>query len=287
MSKHYLTLKEKLEVVTMFLSRSGKLWVRFKVSFVFSLIAMFATIAIFFFFGIGFNVTVPPDASVKYGGAEFFSFVLIGLAFNQYTVIAIGDYLRTIRGAYFSNWLEMILSSPMRLKTFFVSVMSWGYLYSTINIILYLLVGVWLFGAEITFPAGWYVIILILFLVIISLSGIGLMAASMFLLAGAKGEVEPISWFVPTIAALVSGVYYPVEGLPYAMQIVSKAFPQTYALEGIRLVLLGGENIWNSTVQLDILVLIIFCLILLPIGAIMFEWGISKAEREGTLARWA
>lgn len=276
--------RHKLEIIYINLVRSVKLWVRFKISFLFSLIAMFFNIAIFFFLGIVFGPAAD-IAVIEYGG-NFFSFILVGLAFNQFITIAITDYLKAIRGAYWSNWLELILSSKMGLITFFVSMLSWDYLYSTLNVIIFLIMGLFVFGAKLVLSSGWYIIIFILFLTIISLSGIGLVAASIFMLKGARGDIEPISWSVIAISALVSGVYYPVEKLPQFMQVISKIIPQTYALRGIRLILLNGENIYNIEIQSIIIILIIFSLILLPSGVLIFKRGIKKAEKDGTLARW-
>ena len=279
--KHALSSLEKLGVIWVYLCRRAKLWFRFKISFVFSFVAMFVTIAIFYFM----NLFVGPVQFDYYDG-PFFTFVLIGLAINQYMQTTLNIYLGTMHSMYWSNWLEIILTSPMRLKTFFSSVMTWTYLYATMNVAFYFIIGIFVFGAEFTFPATAWIVIPILILLIISLSGIGLISASMFMLANAKGDIEPIGWGVATISGLVAGVYFPPKYLPAPVQLISKILPQTYAIDAIRRVLLNGEGISSPSIQLTIIYLIIFSIILLPLGMFMFNIGIRKAEKEGTLARW-
>ena len=109
----------------------------------------------------------------------------------------------------------------------------------------------------------------------------------MFFLLNAKGEVEPISWIVTTISGVFAGVYFPVSQLPSQLQLISRALPQTYGLEGIRKIIFDGYGIDNFEIQMILLYLLIFILILFPLGFYIFKYGIKKAEKEGTLARWA
>jgi ABC-2 type transport system permease protein len=88
------------------------------------------------------------------------------------------------------------------------------------------------------------------------------------------------------LSGLVVGVYYPPELLPSPLQLLSKIFPHTYGLEGIRLVMQNGETLGSPNIIWIIGVLVIFSIILLPLGIALFSAGIRKAERDGTLARW-
>lgn len=282
MEKHYLSFGEKLSAIRVYLGRRTRLWLRFKVSFAFSLIAMFVTIAIFYFMNKFLG-----NPSVRNYSGNLFAFIFLGLAINQYMQTTLSLYLKVMHETYWSNWLEMIIMSPMRMRTFFAGTMLWTYLYATMYVLLYFIVGIFVFKVSFVFSASSWLTIPILILLIISLSGIGLISASMFLLANAKGEVEPIGWGVSTLSALVAGVYFPPEYLPPAIRIISRAMPQTYALEAIREIMLNGAGIGCIKVQLAFIYLAIFSVILLPAGIYLFNCGIRKAERDGTLARWA
>jgi len=283
-------MAEKFELTRVMVERSLRLLVRFKLSFLFTLASMVVSVATFFFVsllveGQGSDVLGP------YGG-NYFSFVLVGLAFQFYALTTLGDYLKTVQGAYWNNWMEMIITAPHSLRTFFASVMTWSYLYATINVMLYFLLGVAVFGAYIPFPSHLWLVLLLLSLSLFSISGLGLMSASMFLLTDAKGGTEPISYVIGTLASIFSGVFFPVAIIPAWLRPVGYVLPHTYALEGIRRAVLTPDLIyWGSMFEWwsmwnIIFMLTVLAVILLPLGLYMFKRGIAHAERTGTLARW-
>lgn len=280
--KHNLTFRETMRVIASYLARSGRLWYRFKISFIFTLISMIVAIAIWFFMSKFMTADFTDD---------YFTFVLVGIVINQYVLVTLSTYLDSLKGLYWSNQLEFYLTSPARLRTFYIASLAWTYLYASINAILYFALGVFLFGANLKFTLDALWIIPILFLLIIGLSGIGLISASMFLLADAKGEIEPINWAVSTMTLLVSGVVFPFEEFNEhfkPLYYVAIALPQTWAISGIRTVLTGGtEGPILDTILPIIGILIVFAFILFPLGVFMFRMGIRKGERVGSLAKWS
>ena len=277
--KHNLNLKETLHMIGSYMARSARLWYRFKISFIFTLISMVVAIAIWFFMGKLLN----PDFT-----EDYFTFVLVGLIINQYVLITLSTYLDSLKELYWSNQMEFYLTSPSRLKTFFLASLTWTYTYATINAVLYFAIGVFVFDANLVFNPGSLIIIPILFFLIIGLSGIGLISASMFLLVDAKGEVEPINWAVSTITLLVSGVIFPYEAFLEhfpPLYYVAIGLPQTWAIDGIRGLLYEGKGVESVLPILGILV--IFALVLFPLGIAMFRMGIKKGEKIGSLAKWA
>ncbi|UCF08095.1 MAG: ABC transporter permease [Thermoplasmata archaeon] len=281
--KHHLSFRETMRVIASYLARSGRLWYRFKISFFFTLISMIVAIAIWYFMNDILDINLGPD--YKY---DYFTFVLVGIVINQYVLVTLSTYLDSLKGLYWSNQLEFYLTSPARLRTFYLASLAWTYLYASINAILYFAIGVFIFGANLSFTLNAFLIIPILFLLIIGLSGIGLISASMFLLADAKGEIEPINWVVSTMTLLVSGVVFPfekfLEHFP-PLYYVAVALPQTWAIAGIRGILTEGSGMETALPVMGIL--IIFALILFPLGVLMFRLGIRKGERVGSLAKWS
>jgi ABC-2 type transport system permease protein len=277
-----LSFRQKFELVYVVTWRTAKVFVRFKTNVVTNITAMLVSIATFFFI----SQLMDPANYSGYGSGDVFAFMLIGMAFNFYATITIGDYLKTVRATYWQNWMEMIISAPMRLYEFFISVMTWSYFYATINIALYFIFGIFLFGADITIPSAWWLVILILLLSILAMSGIGLISASMFSLANARKGMEPVSYAVGLLAGLVTGVYFPVAFLPDWFEPVAYALPHTYALEGLRQVIMNNAGLENPQVQLSLIALSFFAVTILPLGMLLFNVGLKKSERDGTLARW-
>lgn len=277
--KHSLTPKETLHVIGSYVAKNARLWYRFKISFIFTFISMIVAIAIWYFI----NKMLTADFT-----DDWFTFVLVGIVINQYVLTTLSTYLDSLKELYWSNQLEFYLTSPSRLRTFFLSSLTWTYTYASINAVLYFAIGVFVFGANLVFNPEALIIIPILFFLIIGLSGIGLISASMFLLVDAKGEIEPINWTISTITLLVSGVLFPYEAfldLFPPLYYVAIALPQTWAIAGIRGLLFEGKGIESAVPILGILV--VFAVVLFPLGVIMFRKGIRKGEKVGSLAKWA
>jgi len=279
---------QRFDVIRAMIGRNFILWKRFKISAVTSIISMFVGIGVFFFvnywIGDAMGIRI---AEFGYQG-DFFRYVLLGMAVTSFSTISLTFFLFFLKATYFSNWLEMIISSSISLQQFVSITLIWMFFLSTINLTLYIGIGTFFFGADIILPPDFWLLIVIIVLLIISISGIGLISASMFLLFDVKGNIEPVGWFFMTFPALVSGNMFPpalfLEIAP-PLYYLSKIFPLTYALESFRRVM-DGQNLSNPIVMNNIMILLLFCIICLPIGLLFFRKGIKVAEKTGKLARW-
>lgn len=115
----------------------------------------------------------------------------------------------------------------------------------------------------------------------ISLVGFGMVAAVMPLLSPEKGQ--QVTSIVTAVLLLISGIYYKIDVLPGWLQPLSVISPVTYALQGIRDMLLDGasftsqwDNVWP---------LLIMGLIFPPLGLWLFHRGEMFAKRTGRLKR--
>ena len=79
------TMGQRFELISVMTERSLRLWVRFKLSFVFSIISMLVSIVTFFF--VSKLVDESSIASLSDYGGNYFSFVLVGLAFLCGTLV--------------------------------------------------------------------------------------------------------------------------------------------------------------------------------------------------------
>jgi len=85
------------------------------------------------------------------------------------------------------------------------------------------------------------------------------------------------------VLLLVSGVYYPIDVLPLALQQLAVLSPATYVLDGARQALLDGV----ATLQLwqYIWPVILMGLVVIPIGLWVFNLAERYAKRTGRLHR--
>jgi ABC-2 type transport system permease protein len=115
----------------------------------------------------------------------------------------------------------------------------------------------------------------------VSFVGIGMMTAVLPLISPEKGT--QFGYVGQGLMLVVSGVYYPVEVLPQAMQWIATISPATYALRGMRSAILDGAGV--GAVWGDIWPLIIIGVISVPLGIWVFRRGELHAKRHGKLKR--
>lgn len=97
----------------------------------------------------------------------------------------------------------------------------------------------------------------LLALVIAVVLSIGAVNLGIFLSTFARTELQ-IMQFIPLVIVpqgLLSGMLWPVERLPDVLQAIAHILPMTYAVEGLREVMLKGADLSSSVVQLDLAVL--------------------------------
>lgn len=89
------------------------------------------------------------------------------------------------------------------------------------------------------------------------LLGLGAVSLGIFISTFARTEFQ-IFQFIPIVIVpqgLLGGFFWPVNALPDVLQPVARALPITYAVEGLRNVMIGGAGLDSSTVRLDLAVL--------------------------------
>jgi ABC-2 type transport system permease protein len=251
------------------------------------------------FFGILFSVMtfyfiakMIGDAAVPYlepYGGDYFSFVLIGIAFESYLWTGLQSFSATIRMGQMMGTLEAMFVTPTKVDTIVLSSSLWDYIFATFRILIFLLLGVFLFGVNMS-DANLFAAMIILILTIICFSSLGIISAS-FIMVFKRGD--PVNWVFGSVSAnwvfgsvsaLLGGVFYPITVLPIWLRFFSYLLPITYSLRGMRLALLQGYSL--SALTLEILALIVFSVLLLPLGIICFRYAVKKAKMDGSLTQY-
>jgi ABC-2 type transport system permease protein len=89
------------------------------------------------------------------------------------------------------------------------------------------------------------------------LLSIGAVSPGIFLSTFARNEFQ-ILQFIPVVIipqGLLGGIFWPIDKLPDILAPIARVMPMTYAVEGLREVMLKGADLSSSIVQLDLLVL--------------------------------
>ncbi len=115
----------------------------------------------------------------------------------------------------------------------------------------------------------------------LSFIGVGIMGSVLPLLFPERGA--QMTHVIIALLLLVSGVYYPVEVLPPALQALSRVSPATYVLDGVRAALLDGASLgalWSATWPA-----LLMGFIAIPSGLKIFSLAERYVKRAGRLAR--
>jgi ABC-2 type transport system permease protein len=84
--------------------------------------------------------------------------------------------------------------------------------------------------------------------------------------------------------ALLGGVLYPISVLPRPLELLARALPMSYGLDGVRKALVADPD-WGA-IGVDAVVLAVFAAALIPLALQGFEWAVTRARKQGTLSHY-
>lgn len=86
---------------------------------------------------------------------------------------------------------------------------------------------------------------------------LGAVSLGIFLSTFARTELQIIQ-FIPIVIipqGVLGGIFWPIDQLPDILAAIARVLPMTYAVDGLREVMLKGADLTSSAVQLDLMVL--------------------------------
>lgn len=259
-------------------------WMFFLPNFVLSFVSMFSSAAIFYL--MGQLVAKGVEKDVAQYGVTYGSYIVTGVMFNLLMRTTMSGYHDASLDGYWKMEFDMYLQHPGGVSAYLIGSVVAKYILAILSTLIYLLVGIWIFKISIMVNNLPSVVLLIL-IAILSLTGLGLAGASTFSLLNVKARgTNPLDLIVSFGVMLLSGVYFPPTVLPAWLQGVAEWLPQTHALRALRLLLAGRATLGDAVVANDIIYLLKFTVVALPIGILLFAAGLRKAQRDGNLTRW-
>ncbi len=239
---------------------------------------LFFTVLTFFFLSKIFGGNSSPYLK-PYGGS-YFAFVIIGIAIASYLQLSLGSFSKNIREAQITGTLEALLMTQTTIPTIIFSSSIYSFLWTSLRVFLLLALGIIIFGMSAE-NANYAVAVIVLILTITSSMGLGIISAS-FIMVFKKGD--PLNMIFSSLSSLLGGVFYPVSVLPGWLQKCAFFVPITHSLEGMRQAMINGATL-KDVIQ-NILVLIAFSVIMIPLSLWIFILAVKKAEIDGTLTHY-
>jgi ABC-2 type transport system permease protein len=102
-----------------------------------------------------------------------------------------------------------------------------------------------------------------------ALMAIAAVNLGIFLSMFARTEFQAVQ-FIPLVIVpqvLLAGIIFPISTEPGPLQALSRVLPLTYAVEGLRNIMIKGADLSWSSLQLDIGVVLGFCILVILAGA--------------------
>ena len=261
-----------------FLIRDWRINTSYRLSFAMSFAGIFISVTMFFFISQLFGGAVSPYLK-EYGG-DYFSFVLIGLAFSSFVNTGMSTFSTSISQAQSQGTLEAMLVTPTRLSAIILFSSLWNYAFNFFNVLVYLVFGSLFFGLSLS-KANIPATLLVLFLATLMFSGIGIISAS-FIMVFKRGN--PIDRLHQLASSVLSGMFFPVTVLPLWLQPFAYVVPIFYALHAMRLAVLKGYSI--SARSGELLVLLGLTTVILPLSIWSFKYAVREAKKDGTLVTY-
>jgi ABC-2 type transport system permease protein len=225
------------------------------------------------FIGVGFSGTSEEVARTT-------TYLLIGTLIWSYLSMIFDLLSETVSWERWEGTIEYTFMSPASRAAQLIGMGVYSVIYGIVRMII-------MFGVISLFfdmslgEANYLGALGLLGICSVSLVGFGMVAAVMPLLSPEKGQ--QVTSIVTAVLLLVSGIYYEVDVLPEWLQPLSVISPVTYALDGIRNMLLDGASFasqWSNVWPL-----LIMGLVFPPLGLWLFHAGEMFAKRTGRLKR--
>jgi len=256
-----------------FLRRDARIELSYRLSLFTQLAHIFVTCCGFYFLARYVGGRVFPDL-----GTDYFSFVLVGVAFSNYLGVSLTGYANSLRDAQMTGVFEQLLVTQTSVGTIVWGGSLYHFVMTTVHALAYLIMGATVFGASLgranLLGAG-----VVVLLSVLAFSGLGILSAAMVVLFK-KGN--PFNWLILSASWLVCGVLYPVSVLPGWLQVVAQWNPLTSSLDALRATLLKGASL--TALPAEITMLVAFAITLLPASILLFGWAVEQSKTSGTLA---
>jgi ABC-2 type transport system permease protein len=214
----------------------------------------------------------------EYGG-DFVAYVVVGVLFFQHTGVMLTLPFQSLSTAFWDKRLEVYHSRRFGIWAFIAGRFLWQLAYNTLLLLAALAVALLAAGVRLTAdlpvaPAvGFYLVF------VLTCFGFGLIGASNFFRLEVRRGREPVTWSLDVLARIFSGVYYPLTVLPASIRWLTWSLPHTYALRGIRQVMIVGAGLGQSDTLRMFLVLLAFCVASLAVGVLLLNKALRKAEQ--------
>ncbi len=211
---------------------------------------------------------------------EVILYLVVGALLWGFLSILFSEVSQSVSWERWEGTIEYTFMAPVRRVSYLGGVCLFAMAYGLVRTVVIMVAASIFFSLELA-GANLGGALLVLTAASFSFIGLGLMAAVLPLMSPERGEQA--THIVQGMILLVSGVYYSIDALPGWLRPLSTLSPATYTLRAAREALLMGAPF--AELRGDIGILLLFGLLLVPLGLYVFSLGERYAMRTGKLKR--
>jgi ABC-2 type transport system permease protein len=216
---------------------------------------------------------------------EYTGFVILGGTMSAYWIFVLWSMAAQFYWEKEIGNLDLYMIAPISRMSILLGMASGGVFLATTRAVCIFLAGSLIFKVDfsvISFPKLFAVFILTL----VGLYGLGMLFSSLFMLYGRE------AWHGVTLLQepvhLLSGFFFPVKSLGFAVASGASLIPLTLGLDAMRqLAFKAGAESGFINVNLEIIALVVLCIFFLVISKYAWDFMEKLAKKEGRLTlRW-
>lgn len=271
-------LKHQLRAIYGIFLRDVRIFLRYPMNAVSRIVEPVLWFLPIYFMSKGFAVNGQNGGFAAYtGNGDYVAFVVIGAILSSYVSAVfwgIGYSLKNQMdtGVLESNWL-----TPIPRITHLIGQTLFNLVVTTFNTLGIGLIIYLFFGYEFNLHKGIQALVTAIPM-LIALYGFGFAFAALVMLMRDANTLVDTGNF---IISLLSGARAPIMVFPRILMVLSMSIPLTYGYDSIRGLLLGTKTI--LPIHLEQMILVIFMVVMVILGGIVFKWLERRCRRLGTI----
>ena len=212
---------------------------------------------------------------------DYIGFVVVGGAMTAFWMNVLWSMSSQLYWEKEQGNLALFILSPNSMMAVLLGMALGGLVATTLRALAIMLLGSLLFQVAYTVASLWQLVAVFL-LAMTALYGMGMMAASLYLLLSRE------AWHISNLATepvyLISGFYFPIKSFNFWVAAAASIIPLTLGLDAMRqLVFLSGPSLGFLSVPLEIGILIVLCVVFLTGARYLLAHMERLAIREGRL----
>ncbi len=212
---------------------------------------------------------------------DYIGFVVVGGAMTAFWMNVLWSMSSQLYWEKEQGNLALYIMSPTKMMAILLGMALGGLVATTLRALVIIVVGSLLFKVQYAITS-FAQLFAVFFLAMVALYGLGMMAASLYLLLSRE------AWHISNLAQepvyLFSGFYFPIKNFSFWISAIASIIPLTLGLDAMRqLVFKTGPSLGFVSVPTEITVLCVLSVVFLFAARLMLAYMEKLAIREGRL----